>query len=344
MRLKLDLFVVALLISIVIAYIYPDLVLLGEGKLLDRITSIGVAVIFFLYGLKLSLQEIKSGLKNWKLHLMIQSFTFIVFPLVLLLFYPLVSDGIQFDFWLSFFFLAVLPSTVSSSVVLVSIAKGNVPASIFNASISGLIGVVITPLWMAAFLSFDGETSFGSIYLGLVFEIIMPVILGLFLQKYWGTWATRNSKVLSNFDKFIILLIVYASFADSFVSGVFENTGKLYLVYVTVGSLMLFYVVYWILSYLSRSVFHFKEEDAIAGIFCGSKKSLTHGSVFGKLLFANNPSAGLYYLPLMIYHALQILIITVIAQRYGNREINSEQNPFGNRSKSEKMSISLKRK
>ncbi|GAL78303.1 sodium/bile acid symporter family [Algibacter lectus] len=48
-------------------------------------------------------------------------------------------------------FLAALPSTVSSSVVMVSMAKGNIPAAIFNASISGIIGVALTPLWMGAF-------------------------------------------------------------------------------------------------------------------------------------------------------------------------------------------------
>ena len=328
MRPKFDLFVIALLISIAVAYFYPDMVLWGDGELLNQITSIGVALIFFLYGLKLSFHEIKSGLKNWKLHLMIQSFTFIVFPLVVLAFYPFVKSPLQFDFWLSFFFLAALPSTVSSSVVLVSLAKGNIPASIFNASISGLIGVLVTPLWMALFLSFDGDTSFGSIYAGLVFEIILPVILGLLLQKYWGRWAKKNSKALSNFDKFVILLIVYASFAESFVSGVFEQTGKSYLAYVVIGSLILFYIIYWILSYLSRKVLRFEEPDAIAGIFCGTKKSLTHGSVFGKLLFVNNPSAGLYYLPLIIYHALQILILTLIAQRYGHREVSSGEKEY----------------
>lgn len=49
-------------------------------------------------------------------------------------------------------FLATLPSTVSSSVVMVSIAGGNMAAAIFNASVSSLIGVFVTPLWMGIFL------------------------------------------------------------------------------------------------------------------------------------------------------------------------------------------------
>ena len=48
--------------------------------------------------------------------------------------------------WLGVFFLATLPSTVSSSVVMTNIAKGNVPAAIFDASVSSLLGVFITPV------------------------------------------------------------------------------------------------------------------------------------------------------------------------------------------------------
>lgn len=320
MRFKIDFFVLALLSSIFVAYIYPDLILLGDGRLLGRITEIGVSLIFFFYGLKLSIPEIKSGLKNWRLHLIIQLCTFVVFPLVILLLLPLVHTDLQRHYWLSFFFLAALPSTVSSSVVLVSIARGNIPAAIFNASISGLIGVVITPLWMALFMSFDSENSFTHVYMGLLIEIVLPVILGLFLQKYWGVWARRYSKTLSNFDKSIILLIVYASFADSFVSGIFENVGRTYILYVFIGSTVLFFAIYWIIDYLCKHIFKFNKEDTITAVFCGSKKSLTHGSVFGKFIFNNNPNVGLYYLPLMIFHALQIFIITFIAQTYVRKQ------------------------
>lgn len=316
MQLKVDYFIIFLIISIVVAYIFPDLVLLGDGQLLDTITTVGVSMIFFFYGLKLSISEIKSGLKNWKLHLFIQLSTFVIFPLIILAFYPFVRGEMQFHYWLSFFFLAVLPSTVSSSVVLVSIAKGNIPATIFNASISGLIGILVTPLWIAIFISVDGHNSFGNIYSGLLIEIVLPMLLGLILQKYWGIWARRNSSKLANFDKAVILLIVYVSFADSFVNGIFNNTGFSYIMSVTIACFILFYIVYGLLLYLSRRVLSFNQEDTISAVFCGSKKSLTHGSVFGKLLFANNPNIGLYYLPLMIYHALQIMIITVVAQRY----------------------------
>lgn len=316
---KFDLFIIYLFVSILLAYFFPELAIYKNGAFLSYVTTIGISLIFFFYGLKLSVNEIKDGLKNWRLHLVVQSATFLLFPLLVLLFRPLVGDFIEENVWISFFFLATLPSTVSSSVVMVSLAKGNMPAAIFNASISGLIGVLITPLWMSLFLEFKTENIFLDIYGGLILEIILPVILGLILQRYWGEWAKRHSKKLSNFDKSVILLIVYSSFADSFVDGVFSTISTSYLMGICTASVVLFSVIYLFLYFISKYLFRFTQPDQITALFCGSKKSLTHGSVFGKLLFVNNPYAGLYFLPLMIYHAFQIFIITIIAQQYSKR-------------------------
>lgn len=316
MRLKFDGFILALFGFTIMAYLFPQLYLWQEGRILTWATSVGVSLIFFFYGLKLSFQQLKAGLSNWKLHLLIQSATFVFFPLLILPFYPLIQNEIQYDFWLSFFFLAALPSTVSSSVVMVSIARGNIPAAIFNASISGLLGVIITPLWMQFFLDFKDVSVFTEIYWGLIKEIILPIILGLLLQPYFGRWALKYNRHLGLFDKTIILLIVYASFAESFVSGVFESIGNLYLLWIFVGTVLLFVLIYGLIYLLTKYILKFNREDHITALFCGSKKSLTHGSVFGKLLFANSASAGLYFLPLMIFHAFQILVVTVIAQRY----------------------------
>ncbi len=320
MKLKFDGFIIALIFMIILAYIFPDIAAYMDGRFLEIITSVGVALVFFFYGLKLSFNEIKHGMKNWKLHLSVQLFTFALFPLLVLLFRPFVHTETQEQFWLSFYFLAALPSTVTSSVVMVSIAKGNVPAAIFNASISGLIGVAVTPLLMHFFLEVEEVNVFAELYLGLLFEVILPVIFGLIIQPYWGKWAHKYSKALSNFDKGVVLLIVYGSFSESFMNDIFNTIGTTYLLSLFAGVIVLFFTVYLIILILVRYVLKFNREDRISALFCGSKKSLTHGSVFSKFLFANNPKMGLFILPLMIYHAFQIFVVTIIAQRLGKQK------------------------
>src|SRR5690606_1305425 len=148
--------------------------------------------------------------------LLVQASSFILFPIIVIAVYPLIKTESNYTIWLGFMFLAALPSTVSSSVVMVSMAKGNIPAAIFNASISGLIGIVITPLWMGLFLQ-QTTTDFdlGSIYLKLITEILVPVIIGIALQRYLGNYVRKYTRQLALFDKSIILLIIYKSFAES---------------------------------------------------------------------------------------------------------------------------------
>lgn len=320
MKYRIDGFILALLVVIVIAYFFPQAIVFEGGRPLEIISTIGVSLIFFFYGLKLSFTEIRESLQNWRLHSIVQATTFLVFPIVVLLSKPLIIGELQEHFWLSFFFLAALPSTVSSSVVMVSIARGNIPAAILNASISGLIGVLLTPIWMGLFLDFETDNVFGEVYWGLIREIIIPVAMGLVLQRFWGKWAQRNSRRISIFDKSVILLIVYISFAESFISGIFETVSSYYLLMIFVCTVLLFFLVYGIIYFLSHYVMKFSREDQITALFCGSKKSLTHGSVFAKFIFVNNPNVGLYFLPLMIFHAFQIFVTTLIAQWYGRNK------------------------
>ena len=316
---KIDSFVIFISITIGLAYFFPEWATRENGIPLDTISTVGVSLIFFFYGLKLSPEKLKAGLSNWKLHLLVQSSTFLLFPLIVLLFYPWVDSPQHETLWLSVFFLAALPSTVSSSVVMVSMAKGNIPAAIFNASISGIIGIVVTPLWMGLFLQ-HGNASFDftEIYLKLVLEIIAPVVAGLFLHRFIGKYVQQHSARLANFDKAIILLIVYKSFAESFINHIFDSVSGFTLLLLTVVVLALFFLVYFLTGYLARLA-GFTLPDQITTQFCGTKKSLVHGTVFSKVLFGNTPTVGMMLLPLMLFHALQIFIISMIASKLSAR-------------------------
>lgn len=317
---KIDRFVLFIILTIVIAYFFPTWAVREGDASLEIISSIGVSLIFFFYGLKLSFEKLKEGLKNWRLHLLVQSTTFLIFPLIILAFYPLANTDDQKILWLAIFFLASLPSTVSSSVVMVSIAKGNIPAAIFNASLSGIIGIALTPLWMGMFLqSTDTSFNFSTIYLKLLLEIIAPVVLGILLQPLLGKYIQKHSARLSIFDKAIILLIIYKSFAESFVNNLFAALSLPMLLILFLIVLILFFVIYYLTGYLAKYL-KFNRADRITTQFCGTKKSLVHGTVFSKILFANSASAGIMLLPIMLFHALQILIVSIMATKLAHRE------------------------
>lgn len=322
-KIKLDPFVPTIIACILLAYFFPQLADAKSKFPLEEISNCAVSLVFFFYGLKLSKKDLVQGLSNWPLHLLVQASTFIIFPLLVIFWKPFVTSENLHQWWLAFLFLAALPSTVSSSVVMVSMARGNVVAAIFNASISGLLGIVFTPLWVGFYLK--GQTSnfdLSQVYLKLLLEILTPMLLGFLLQKYWGVLAQQHKSKLALFDKMVILLIIYKSFAESFIAQIFDQikVEEIFLVFVLVTIL---FAIQLMATKKTAKIFKLNTPDSITLQFCGTKKSLVQGTVFSKLLFPATMPIGILLLPLMMYHALQIFWISILAGKLGQRALDS---------------------
>jgi sodium/bile acid cotransporter 7 len=308
-------FFFALLLIVLLAWLFPFYGTIESPLPLAAITKYGVSVIFFFYGLKLSPEKLRTGLSNWRLHLLIQSTTFILFPVFVLAFSFLVNDPEYQLLWIGTFYLAALPSTVSSSVVMVSIAGGNLPAAIFNASLSSIIGIFVTPIWMSFFIEETGSpVELSDVILKLCLQVLAPVILGILLHHKWGDFAEKHKTELRYFDQSIILLIVYTAFCESFYNNMFSTHSMTEIVILALIMISLFLVMFMCM-YLLSSLFKFNREDTITVLFCGSKKSLVQGAVMGRVLFQNPVSLGIILLPLMLYHALQLIAGSIIAEK-----------------------------
>lgn len=317
-RFGIDGFLLAIIAVVILASVFPGPGIVKEPVSLEEIANYGVSIIFLFYGLRLSPEKMKAGLGNWKMHVVIQLTTFVLFPLLILLIKPLFHDSI-FPLWLGIFFLAALPSTVSSSVVMVSIAKGNIPAAIFNASLSSMLGIFITPLWTGLFIAADtGGFDASSILLKLCLQVLLPVAVGIILHRYLGRFAEKNNKTLKLFDQSIILLIIYTSFCKSFAEHLFDGLGITRILLLAAGMIVLFFLVFGLMNIISR-LLHFSRNDRVTVVFCGSKKSLVHGTVMSKVLFPQSTLSGIIILPLMLYHALQLIAASIIAQKMGRR-------------------------
>jgi sodium/bile acid cotransporter 7 len=319
----LDGFMLLLLSMIGLAYIWPEPGMSESPVPLTTISTYAVSVIFFFYGLRLSPDKLKAGLANWKLHTMVHLSTFVLFPLLALACRPFFHGEEHQMMWLAIFFLTTLPSTVSSSVVMVSIAGGNIPAAIFNASISSLMGVFITPLWMGVVLDTgSGNYDIMSVVGKLSLQVLLPVALGILLNKKWGAWAEKNKTYIRYFDQSSILLIVYTSFCESFGDHLFSEFEMKDILFLGIGMLAMFFSVYFLLTFFCRMM-GFSKEDEVTAVFCGSKKSLIQGAVMSKVLFSG-AQAGIMLLPIMLYHALQLICASIIAQRIARQQRESQ--------------------
>ncbi|MDX2111380.1 MAG: bile acid:sodium symporter family protein [Verrucomicrobiota bacterium] len=319
MKLKQNWFLLGMGAAVVLAWLFPDPGAKGGWLHPELLTKGGVALIFFLHGAGLSFAALKAGTLRWPLHLVVQLCTFLLFPLIGILFYWLLIDIISDDLRLGLFYLCALPSTVSSSVAMTAAARGNVPAAVFNATLSGLLGVFLTPLWIGLILKTGGHSlPLGKVILDLVIWLILPLVLGQLLRPLVGAFITKHKKGVNLIDRLTILMLVYTSFCDSMKWGVWSGQGVITVVVAILGSGLLFYLVMSLVGWVC-DLLHFPVEDRITAVFCGSKKTLASGVPMARLIFGAHPDMGMILLPIMIYHPLQLLICGWLAARWAKR-------------------------
>lgn len=312
-RIKQDPFLPALVLVVIAAMIWPAPGVTGGPLHADKAATYGIALIFFLYGLSLETRRLLESARRWELHLVVQLSTFVLFPLLAVIAMPLINRLMPEAVGVGFFFLAALPSTVSSSVAMTSLARGNVPVAIFNASASSLIGVFVTPLLMAWYLHATGEgIPLTDVILKLVLMVILPLVVGQVLRPWLVKLVERHRGLVKAADRGVILAIVYNSFCDSVAHGVWSNQSPLLLVEIVVGVLAFFFITYWLVELICRLA-RFSPDDTVAVVFCASKKSLATGLPMAIVMFGPVPELSLIITPIMIYHFLQLIIVSVIA-------------------------------
>ena len=121
------------------------------------LTNIAIGLLFFLHGAKLSREAIIAGAGHWRLHLLVFSLTFILFPVLGLALKPLLSPLVGNDLYMGMLYLCALPATVQSAIAFTSLARGNIPAAICSAAASSLFGIFLTPLLVTLLLNVHGE-------------------------------------------------------------------------------------------------------------------------------------------------------------------------------------------
>jgi sodium/bile acid cotransporter 7 len=323
MKLKPDWFLIGMVAATILAWAVPEPGAAGGWMHPEVVTKAGVALIFFLHGVALSFGAMRAGVLNWRLHLLVQGFTFLVFPLIGFGLVALLDGRVAPDLRLGVFFLCALPSTVSSSVAMTATARGNVAGAVFNATLSSLIGIFLTPLWVAVVMKTSGQSvPLGPVILDLLRWLVLPLAVGQALHPWFGELAARHKAKIGLVDRGTILLLVYTSFCDSFKAGIWSGHGSGQVVLVGLVCTALFVLVLGLTAGAAR-VLGFPRADRSAAIFCGSKKTLASGVPMAKLIFATHPGLGLILLPIMIYHPLQLIVCGVLASRWG-RETDGE--------------------
>ena len=312
---KPDPLIVLIILAVIIAIIAP-----ARGNFADifgQITNVAIALLFFLYGARLSTQEALNGLKHWRLHLTILAFTFVVYPLIGIALRPLTAV-ISHDMYLGILFLTLVPSTVQSSVAFTSIAKGNVAGAIVSASASNLVGVIVTPLLVMLLMGTGGGVHIDTSVFGeIALLLLAPFVLGQLTRRWVRKVA--QSKATKVVDRGSIAMVVYSAFSKGVVDGIWSSISLWDLAFLVVFAAAFVAFMLWLTRKASQKM-GFNRADTIAIEFCGSKKSLATGLPMASVIFASGgASLGLLILPLMIYHQVQLMMCSWLAARYAQR-------------------------
>lgn len=317
LRLIFDNFTLILIAVVLAATFFP-----AEGQIavfFEWLTRFAIALLFFMHGAKLSRRAIIEGIMHWRLHLLVFLFTFAAFPLIGLAIKPIITPLIGVPLTIGVLYMCALPGTVQSAIAFTSIAKGNVPAAVCSASASSLLGIVATPIVLSLMLENAnvGTAGMGQAILDISLQLLLPFVVGHFSRPLTANFMVKNASWLKNVDQSSILLVVYTAFSASVVGGLWQEVPPNALAILVIICLVLLVFVLWLTRFLARR-FGFNREDEITIIFCASKKSLATGVPMAQILFSS-AMLGPALLPIMIFHQLQLMACSIMANHYSMR-------------------------
>ncbi|MFJ8065216.1 bile acid:sodium symporter family protein [Psychrobacillus sp. NPDC096426] len=110
--------------------------------------------------------------------------------------------------------LGCVPGGTSSNV-MVYLAKGNVPLSITMTSVSTLLAPIMTPLLLFIFAGQWLPVDPMSMFMSIIQVIIIPIILGLLVNKFLPTVTEKSGSVLPLFSIVVITIIVSSIVANN---------------------------------------------------------------------------------------------------------------------------------
>ena len=281
----------------------------------DIAADVAIVLLFFLHGAKLSREAILAGIGNWRLHLLVLASTYLLFPLLGLAAGPIAGTMIDPTLAQGLLFLALLPSTVQSSIAFTAMAGGNVAAAVCSASLSNLLGIVLTPLLVALLMHANGGAGGHGLdsVKTIATQLLLPFVSGHLLRPLIGRWVDTHKAILQPVDRSSILLVVYTAFSAAVVGGIWQRVDAAdLLVLLGLSSAML--AVVMVVNVMVGKAAGLPREDAIVLLMCGSKKSLVSGVPMAGALFAP-AQVGMVVLPLMIFHQLQLVLCAWLAAR-----------------------------
>jgi len=285
-----------------LAYLIP-----GVGVFLKDCHAVEAAIIaiFLMSGMTTRLAHIGEDLSNWRCHALIQGFSFVLIPAILLATSWWIKDE---SLKYGVFLVAVVPTTISSCVVMTTAAGGRTSCALLNAAGGNLLGIVISPLLLGFLVVGGGSVGHDSsvrTIIKLCWLVLLPFVAGQVGARFLPQAVNSGVKrVQSRAAQCCILLIMFCAFSKS-MSSLGAALGGLWRCF---AYLALFHIA---LAYVAAAFargLHLSPADTVAAIYCGTQKTLAMGLPLAYAFFESSAAeVGLVILPLTFYHLFQLV-------------------------------------
>lgn len=211
---------------------------------------------------------------------------------------------------------ASLPITVNMVLVLTKSAGGDEAAAIFNAAFGNLVGVFLSPALILMYLGVRGEVDLGSVFYKLGLRVVLPIFIGQVLQHFVPPareFVKRYKKHFKRAQEYCLVFIVYTVFCKTFYNGSDANAGDVFLM-IALQFVMLSLVMVLAWTCL-KLLFRNEPKLQAMGLFGCTHKTVAMGVPLINAIYEDNPMVGLYTLPLLIWHPMQLVLGTAVAPR-----------------------------
>lgn len=216
-------------VACVLAYYFPNVA--KHGGVIRAEYSIlygAMAIIFLTSGLSIPRQKLLTHLLNWRLHFLVQVFSFIFIPALTLAVVHIILAGdahghIDRAVLAGYIFTACIPTTIASNVVMTRSAGGDDAAALVEVVIANFLGPFITADWTVTLLpttaEFDpwrqanGDLSemYKDVFKQLGLSALLPLVIGQLVRWAWPEQTERVMQTyrIAKLGSACLLLIVW---------------------------------------------------------------------------------------------------------------------------------------
>jgi len=317
-KLPLDPFLTGIFLVLLLAWQYPDLAS-NSGQLPAQfLATLAVMGIFYIQGLSLNPEHLRNAAANWRLHLLIQGFIFVAYPIIAILLLTIApwgfSSGLDTGIWL----LAILPTTISTALVFTCKAGGNSAMALVNITISNFAGIVIVPVVLI--LTCGGvlqeDSNLREIFFKLIKLLVVPFLVGQINRLLLPEGFVKERKIFKVLSQGFILFILLNSFSNAFANDAFATTDSVTLIklfsYLIILLVLIRGLAFWICRFVKDSA----QRPPL--FFCSTQKTLAAGLPLATTIFGTgHPELGILLMPVLIYHPIQLAVDGILASRWG---------------------------